>query len=434
MNDLKLRRKKVLGSALSLSYSSPLTIVRGEGQYLYDADGRKYLDCVNNVCHVGHCHPAVVSAGQDQMALLNTNTRYLHPTIIELSEHLTSLLPDPLTVCFFVNSGSEANELALRLARAHTQRREIVVLEHGYHGNTQGLIDVSHYKFAGKGGEGPGATTTVSLLPDPYRGKFQGHSTATAEAYAGEFKGLLEHLHSIGRPPAAFLAESISGCGGQVLYPAGYLRMAADYLRSSGGLFIADEVQVGFGRVGDDWWAFEADGFVPDIVTMGKPMGNGHPIAAVVTTQEVANSFNTGMEYFNTFGGNPVSAAIGKAVLSVLDSGGVKSNARDVGAYFLTQLQALQSEHHIIGDVRGRGLFIGVDLVKCRESKEPATTLAGRVVEYAKEHGVLLSTDGPGNNVLKIKPPLVINKEDVDTAIYVLGNALERVGRHEGVL
>lgn len=427
MQTLKDRRDKVLSSSLSLSYSSPLTIVRGEGQYLYDANGRQYLDCVNNVCHVGHCHPAVVAAGQQQMATLNTNTRYLHPAIIELGERLLDTFPDPLSTCFFVNSGSEANELALRIARAHTKNREIIVLEHGYHGNTQGLIDVSHYKFAGKGGEGPGPATTVSLLPDPYRGKFQGSTPDVLQSYLSELEQLLENLKLADKPPAAFLAESISGCGGQVFFPEGYLRMAAELIRSAGGVYIADEVQVGFGRVGDSWWAFEADGVVPDIVTMGKPMGNGHPIAAVVTTREIADSFNTGMEYFNTFGGNPVSAVIAKSVLSVLEAEGLKENARDVGNYFIQQLQSLKEKHAEIGDVRGRGLFIGVDLVTCRESKEPATQLAQTIVDLAQSKGVLLSTDGPGNNVLKIKPPLVINRGDVDTVLKVLQAALVEV-------
>jgi len=316
-------RARYLGRNLSISYRKPLKIVRGERQYLYDETGRSYLDCVNNVCHVGHCHPKVVAAGREQMALLNTNTRYLHDNIIELAGRLTATLPPPLSVCFFVNSGSEANDLALRLARTHTRQRDIIVIDHAYHGHTQSLIDISPYKYDGKGGGGAPPTTHKVMMPDTYRGPYIANDPRAGERYAEQVGRVVEGLERRDRGVAAFIGESALGCGGQVILPAGYLKAVYGYVRAAGGVCIADEVQVGFGRLGTHMWGFEAQGVVPDIVTMGKPMGNGHPLAAVVTTPAVAASFANGMEYFNTFGGNPVSCAVGLAVLEVIEEEGL---------------------------------------------------------------------------------------------------------------
>lgn len=422
---LLAQREEVIGPSLSVSYSDPLVILRGAGQYLYDENGNEYLDCVNNVCHVGHCHPKVVAAGQTQMATLNTNTRYLHPFILEYAERLLATFPDHLSVCYFVNSGSEANELALRLARTFTGNKQIIALEHGYHGNTQGLIDISHYKFSGPGGEGPGRYTTITSIPDVYKGKYRGKASEAAQAYSSDFEETCRGLAQNATPPAAFIAESISGCGGQVFYPSGYLKRTAELVRAHGGVFIADEVQVGFGRIGTHMWAFEPQGVVPDIVTLGKPMGNGHPIGAVITTQEIADAFHTGMEYFNTFGGNPVSCAIGLSVLNVIQDEHLMKNALEVGQYFLEKLNGLQHAHPEIGDVRGAGLFIGVELITDGNPDKPATDLASAVIEFLRNNRVLVSTDGPAANVLKIKPPLVINKSDVDKVIELIDSALQ---------
>jgi len=412
-------RREHLGKNLSLSYNEPLKIVRGEGQFLFDEKGRAYLDCVNNVCHVGHSHPRVVKAGQEQMAVLNTNTRYLHDNIIELSEKLLSKFPKELSVCYFVNSGSEANELALRLAKAYSGQKDIIVIDNAYHGNTQACIDISPYKFNGKGGEGKPKRSHLLSMPDSYRNENYGIDESVAE-----MKLILDGLEQSQNSPAAIIAEAILGCGGQMELPKGFLSTMYQMLRERGGVAIADEVQTGFGRVGDGFWAFEAHDVIPDIVTMGKPMGNGHPVAAVVCRKEIAEAFDNGMEYFNTFGGNPVSSAIAAAVLDVIEDEELQANAQKVGAYFLKRLRELQNEYELIGDVRGRGLFLGIELVIDKKSKKPATALAGKIVNEMKERGILLSTDGPFNNVIKIKPPLVFNENNVDFLIEKLSQVL----------
>jgi len=413
---LALRRLH-LGRNLSLAYSQPLKIVKGDGQYLYADDGRRYLDLVNNVCHVGHCHPKVVEAGQKQMAVLNTNSRYLHDNLAEYVSRLAATMPDPLSVCYLVCTGSEANELALRLARAHTRRREIVVLDHAYHGNSSSLIEISPYKCEGPGGEGLAAHARKVPCPDVYRGLYR--DEGAAEKYSYEVSRAVDkHL------PGAFLAETLIGCGGQIIPPDGYLTDGYLAARANSAVCIADEVQVGFGRVGSHMWAFQAHGAVPDIVTLGKPIGNGHPMAAVVTTPEIAASFDTGMEYFNTFGGNPVSCAIGLAVLDVIAQEGLQANAEAMGARLEEGLRDMGRRHELIGDVRGQGLFIGVELVTDRDSRHPAAEAANATIDYMKERGFLLSTDGPEHNVIKIKPPLVLTKDDVDATVGALDEVL----------
>ncbi len=405
--EIAARRRVRMSAALSLAYREPLQIVGGHGAYLLDADGGEWLDLVNNVAHVGHGHPRVVAAGQAQMGRLNTNTRYLHDSVVEYARRLAATLPDPLNVCFFVNSGSEANDLALRLARTYTGREDVIVLDHAYHGHLSSLIALSPYKFNRRGGAGKPPATHVAPLPDPYRGRFGTDASRYADA--------VRDAHP---EPAAFFAESLQSCGGQVVYPPGYLAAAFAHVRAAGGVCVADEVQVGFGRVGDAFWGF--GDAVPDIVTMGKPMGNGHPVAAVVTTPEIAASFVTGMEYFNTFGGNPVSAEIGLAVLDVIESERLQAAARERGAQLMEGLRAI--EHPLIGDVRGRGLFIGVEL--SRPGKAPATAEAAAVKEALKARGILISTDGPDDNVLKIKPPLVISEADCARFLTALREAL----------
>lgn len=416
------KRARNLGPSLSISYRRPLKIVRGWRQYLYDQDGQPYLDVVNNVCHVGHSHPRVVKAGQDQMAVLNTNTRYLHENLVTYAERLCAMLPEPLHVCFFVCSGSEANELALRLARAHTGREDIIVLDAAYHGNTTSLVEISPYKFDGPGGFAPPSFLHTVPLPDTYRGPYRRDDPHAGQKYARFVKDAIEsNQGKIG----AFICESLPGCGGQIVLPDGYLQAAYQYVQAAGGVCIADEVQVGFGRVGSHFWGFEAQGVIPDIVTMGKPIGNGHPLAAVVTTPEIAASFDNGMEYFNTFGGNPVACAIGLSVLDVIEEEGLQANALAVGAHLMNGLRALMDKHRLIGDVRGLGLFIGIELVLDRVTLAPAPAQAAYIVNRLRERGILLSVDGPYHNVLKIKPPLVFNAADADFLLAELDVMLD---------
>lgn len=419
--NLLTKRAQFLGPNLSLSYNQPLKIVRGYMQYLYDENGRSYLDAVNNVPHVGHCHPHVVQAGQRQMALLNTNTRYLHDTIVNYAERLAAKFSDPLNVVYFVCSGSEANELALRLARTYTGRKDILVLDAAYHGNTGELVSISPYKFKGRGGQGAPDYVHVLPMPDPYRGEFKGYGRNTAHHYALSVQTTITQMQN---PPAAFIAETLLGCGGQIVMPDGYLEEAFQYVRDAGGVCIADEVQIGFGRVGSHFWGFETQNVIPDIVTMGKPMGNGHPLAAVITTREIADAFNNGMEYFNTFGGNPVSCAVGTAVLDVIEQENLQQNALEVGNYLMDGLHRLQARHEIIGDVRGRGLYIGAELVRDRQTLEPAASEASAIANAMKEHGILISTDGPYHNVLKIKPPIIFTKENANQLVAALDNIL----------
>ncbi|NNG17859.1 MAG: aminotransferase class III-fold pyridoxal phosphate-dependent enzyme [Gemmatimonadales bacterium] len=416
-------RHRQLGPTLSVAYDRPLKIVRGRMQYLYDHLGREYLDGVNNVCHVGHCHPVVVEAAERQMSVLNTNTRYLHDALIEYTERLLATLPDPLRVCYLVCSGSEANELALRMARAHTNATDVIVLDGGYHGTTSRLIDISPYKFFGPGGEGAPDYVHVVPTPDCYRGLYR-DPTDAGRHYASHVAEATLEARNSGKRVAAFIAESFPSCAGQIVLAPGFLTESYRLVRETGGVCIADEIQVGFGRVGSHFWGFETQGVVPDIVTMGKPIGNGHPLAAVVTTPEIAASFDTGMEYFNTFGGNPVSCAVGLAVLDVMERDGLQEHARTVGASLKHQLQLLAENHQLIGDVRGEGFFLGVELVRDRVTLEPAGPETAYVANRMRERGLLLSTDGPYENVLKLKPPMVFSEADAARLVAELDRIL----------
>ncbi|WP_420551565.1 aminotransferase class III-fold pyridoxal phosphate-dependent enzyme [Tenacibaculum aiptasiae] len=409
-------RKQHLGKGLSLQYNTPIKMVRGAGQYLMDQYGRKYLDTVNNVAHVGHEHYEVVKAGQNQMALINTNSRYLHENINELAKELIETLPPELSVLHFVNSGSEANELAIRMVKAATGARDIIASEIGYHGNANMCIDISSYKFDGKGGEGAPEHTHIFPLPDAFRGKYRG--TNTGDKYAEEVQKQIDIVHKKGRKVGAFIIEPIISCGGQIELPEGFLEKAYSNIRKAGGLCISDEVQVGCGRLGKAFWGFQLHNVIPDIVTIGKPLGNGHPLAAVACTQEVANKFANGMEYFNTFGGNPVSCAIGTEVLRTVKREKLQENSLNVGNYLKEELKKLAKKFPIIGDVRGQGLFLGFELTDIELNPLPEQTdyLANRM----KEHGILMSTDGPDYNVLKIKPPIVFTKENAKELIHYL--------------
>ena len=409
-------RKEHLGKSLSLQYDVPLEMVRGAGAYLMDRLGRKYLDMVNNVAHVGHEHPKVVAAGKAQMNLINTNTRYLHPNINQLAETLLETLPEELSVLHFVNSGSEANELAIRMAYATSGGTDVIASELGYHGNTNQCVAMSSYKFDGKGGKGKPEHTAIFPMPDAFRGKYRG--SGTGPDYAQEVQNCIQEIRGKGRRPAALIVEPIISCGGQVELPDGFLNQAYAFARAAGAVCISDEVQTGCGRMGTHFWGFQLYGVTPDIVTIGKPLGNGHPVAAVACTKEVANAFANGMEYFNTFGGNPVSCAIANSVLTVVKEEGLQQNALEVGNYLKEGLKVLQQDHPIIGDVRGKGLFLGFELVDSRLS--PLSAQAKYLANRMKENGILMSTDGPDNNVLKIKPPIVFNKLQADLLLKYL--------------
>jgi 4-aminobutyrate aminotransferase-like enzyme/Ser/Thr protein kinase RdoA (MazF antagonist) len=417
-------RGRSIGRSLSISYRRPLHIVRGWMQHLYDVDAQPYLDAVNNVAHVGHSHPRVVAALRRQAAALNTNTRYLHGNLVHYAERLAEMLPEPLSVLFFVCSGSEANELALRLARAHTRRRDVVVVGGAYHGNTTSLIELSPYKYDGAGGDGRPPHVHEAVLPDGYRGPYRGLDAETGRRYADHVRAAFDAAAERGSPACAFFFEPLPGCGGQIVPPDSYLREAFRHAHQAGAVCVADEVQTGFGRVGSHFWAFQAQGAVPDIVTMGKPIGNGHPLGAVATTPDIAASFANGMEYFNTFGGNPVSCAVGLAVLDVIRDQQLQQNALRVGNRLLGGLRDLARRHPLIGDVRGLGLYVGVELVLDRKSRLPAGRHASYVAERMRDHHILISTDGPDHNVLKIKPPLVFSDADADRLVETLDRIL----------
>jgi 4-aminobutyrate aminotransferase-like enzyme len=400
IDELMLARRRFLGGNLSVAYEKPLHIVRGSMQYLYDDEGRRYLDAYNNVAHVGHCHPKVVAAGQRQMEVLNTNTRYLSELILEYAERLTATLPESLSVCYFVNSGSEANELAIRLARAHTKARDMIVLEHAYHGNTTTLIDISPYKHAGRGGEGPPSWVHTVRIP----------------ASADDAAHVIDIVQDLKALLCGFIAETMPSVAGQIVLPDGYLNKVYEVVRGAGGVCIADEVQTGFGRTGTHFYAFEKYGVVPDIVVLGKPIGNGHPIGAVITTRAIADSFNNGMEFFSTFGGNNVSCAIGLKVLEVMQEENLQAHALRVGTHLLTRLHALHPRHEVIREIRGSGFFLGVELTK----------EASAVVNQMRERGILMGTEGPLNNVIKIRPPMPFSIEDADELVETLDEVLNR--------
>ena len=412
LTDLLEARNRHISKSLSIGHGKPLHIVKGELQYLYADDGTRYLDLVNNVCHVGHCHPKVVAAGQQQMSVLSTNTRYVYDGLTEYISRLAATLPDGLDVGFMVNSGSEANELAVRLARAHTGVNDMLVVDGGYHGNTSMLVQLSPYKFLGPGGEGVAEDWVhVVPVPDEYRRK--------GIDYNQEIRDVISNAGNV----AGFLIEPMLSCAGQIPLPDGFLKTAQKYTNEAGGLLIVDEVQVGFGRVGTHMWAFENQDVIPDIVVLGKSIGNGHPMAAVFTTEKIASSLGE-MEWFSSTGGNPVSCAIGNAVLDVIEEEELLKKAEKLGRYFMAGLDKLQQKYPVIGDVRGRGLFIGIDFVSDSETLQANAEEASRVVIEMRDRGVLLSIDGPLHNVIKIKPPMVLTKQDIDMTLDLLNDVL----------
>ena len=417
-DSLLARRKRLLGPAYSLFYKEPLHIVRGEGAWLYDAGNRRYLDMYNNVPHVGHCHPRVVEAIARQSSLLNTHTRYLHESVLDYAEQLTTTLPDGLTVAMFSCTGTEANELALRIARAVTGGTGVIVTDYSYHGNSQAISEIST-EYA-RDALPPHVVAVPA--PDTYRGRYRGEDAA--ERYAEHVAQGIETLRSRGIRLAALVLDTIISSEGVVAVPPGYLSRAAGHARDAGGLFVADEVQPGLGRTGERFWGFELDDVVPDIVTMGKPMGNGHPLAATVTRSDIAEAFARDSHYFNTFGGNPVSAAAGTAVLDVLREEKLQQNALNVGQHLLRGLSRISEHRGSIGDIRGTGFFIAVELVTDRQSREPATAYAADIVDTLRNEGVLTNTIGRDDNILKLRPPMILSEEDADMFLDILERVL----------
>ena len=418
-------RKEFLNPAIFHYYKRPIMIVEGRGQYLFDEQGRRYLDAFAGIVtvSVGHCHPHVLAAVQKQNALLqHTTTIYLHPNIAEYAQALAAKMPGDLKVCYFVNSGSEANDLAMLLARAFTGNYDLIALRNAYHGgNSSGMSLTAHstWKFNVPHSFG----VHHAIAPNPYHGIHAGDPDA-ARKYADDVKSVIDYA-TAGKV-AGFFAESIQGVGGAVVFPDGYLARAYEHVRAAGGLCIADEVQAGFGRTGTHYWGFETQGVIPDIVTMAKGIGNGVPLAAVVTTPKIAQALATRI-HFNTFGGNPVVCAQGKAVLEVIDREGLQANSLAVGNHLLAGFRKLAEKHAIIGDVRGKGLMLGVELVRDRTTKEPAKDETLHVFETAKDLGLLIGKGGYHGNVLRIKPPMCFTQADADFLLEVVDVCLSRL-------
>lgn len=410
--ELLARRQQALGASYRLFYEEPFAPVRGEGVWLYDKDNTPYLDAYNNVASIGHCHPAVVRAIAEQSARLNTHTRYLHPSIVDYAEDLLSEFPGQLNNLTMTCTGSEANDLALRIARCHSGGTGILVTRWAYHGVTSALAEVSPSLATGLP---TAAHVRLVDAPDSYRKE---------NDFVASVKAALADMQAQGIKPAALLVDSIFSSDG-VFSPAnGELAAAAQCVREAGGLYIADEVQPGFGRTGGQRWGFQRDVVIPDLVTLGKPMGNGHPVAGVVGRSALFDQFGRQQRYFNTYGGNPVSCQAAQAVLNVLREQDLQGNARDVGAYLRQGLLELAERHELIGDVRGEGLFIGVELVTDRHTQAPATQAAAAVVNGMRQRHVLISATGPKANILKIRPPLVFAREHADLLLERLDATL----------
>ncbi|MGQ0737176.1 MAG: aminotransferase class III-fold pyridoxal phosphate-dependent enzyme [Acidobacteriota bacterium] len=423
-DDQLQRRAARIAKNLKLSYHDPVRPVRAWRHLLYDVHGRPYLDAYNNVPHVGHAHPHVVEAVERHLRLLNTNTRYLHDILATYAERLTAWLPRQLSVCFFVNSGSEANELALRLARAHTGARDMLVMAHGYHGHTTGAIDISPYKFEDPRGDGCPPWVHVTPQPDVYHGPFFRDDPAAGPKFAAMVSRTIEDLDARGVRLAGYVSECLPSVGGQLVLPPGFLPAVYAAVRHVGGVCIADDVQTGLGRVGTHWWGFELQDVVPDLLVLGKPLGNGYPLGAVVTTAAIAASFAGGLEFFSTFGGSTVSCAAGLAVLDVLEQEALRDNAQAIGDHLLGGLAQLAGRHAIVGDVRGAGLFLGVELVRDSSGRTPATAQARYVVNRLRERRVLIGTEGPHDSVLKIRPPMTFDRAAADALLSKLDDVL----------
>ena len=422
------RRERLLGKAYELFYDDPVHIVKGEGVWLIDADGRRYLDMYNNVPHVGHCHPHVVEALCRQIETLNTHTRYLHENVLDYAERLLAKFEDPLDLAMFCCTGSEANELAMRIARSHTGGTGFICTRYAYHGNSLATFEITTSDIPAD--EVPNHVATVPV-PDPYRGRYTGADAGAR--YAEHVHEAIETLNKRGVRLAAFIIDTIASSGGVVAPPTGYLSAVADIVREANGVFIADEVQPGFGRTGRNFWGYQADGFVPDIVTMGKPMGNGHPLAGVVARSGIAQKFGETGGYFNTFGGNPVSAAAGLAVLEVIEQEDLQANALATGEYLADGLRQLADRHEEIGDVRGSGFFLALELVSNRETREPDAAFTRAVINDLRQRGLLTGSIGPQGNVLKLRCPMVFSRDNADHALGLIDASLSAVRQRHPV-
>lgn len=424
VEDLIARRKKLMGSKLYVFYDPPLHMVKGEGVWLTAADGKRYLDCYNNVPHVGHCHPHVVAALTRQIRTLNTNTRYLGEQVLEYSERLTATLPAKLSVCAFVNSGSEANDIAWRMATTYTRAAGGITMDFAYHGITE-AIDA----FSPSGNYANKVPPHMRTLtpPDGYRGQYRHGTNDMGRLYAADADKAIASLGEAGMKPAAFMIDSALMTNGVLEPVPGYVTEVFRKVRAAGGLCIGDEVQSGFGRMGTHMWGHQHHDVVPDIVTIGKPAGNGHPLGVVITTPEIMEAFLKEYSFFSTFGGNNVSSAAGLAVLDVIEREGLIENSRVVGDYFKASLKGLMAKHDLIGDVRGTGLALGVELVSDRKTLAPAATQTKRLTNLMRDEGVLIGSEGILGNVLKIRPPIVFSKENVDFAVAALDRAMGKV-------
>jgi 4-aminobutyrate aminotransferase-like enzyme len=420
-SQLLARRRRVLGRHAPLFYDEPLHIVRGEGVWLFDSANRRYLDVYNNVAHVGHCHPKVVKALCDQASKLNTNIRYLHEKVVEYAERLTATFYPPLSAATLTCTGSEANELALRIARLHTRATGVIVSDFCYHGNSAALAELTTGSAAP---EALAPHVRSVPIPDLEAAGGQQDAQALARRHADKVAEAVRSLVGEGFGVAALLVDTVFSSEGLPRVPRGYMEAAVQHVRDAGGLFIADEVQPGFGRLGDHMWGYQAYDVVPDIVTLGKPMGNGHPLAGIVLRPDLLEEFGARGHYFNTFAGNPVSAAVGLAVLNVIEEEALLRNAHEVGAYVQTRLTQLARKHELLGAARGRGLFFGADVVEDRASRRPAPERANAIVNHMRRNGVLISSIGPSDNVLKMRPPMVFSREHADLLLDALDAAI----------
>ncbi|PSL17879.1 aspartate aminotransferase family protein [Shimia abyssi] len=415
--NLIARRAQLLGPNVSTFYEDPVHMVRGDGVWVWDADGRQYLDCYNNVPHVGHCHPKVVEAISRQAAALNTHTRYLHEGILHYVEALTATFAEPLNTAIMTCTGSEANDIALRMAQAVTGKTGVIATDHTYHGNTMAVSQLSCTNPP------PNRWDNVAFVPAPdsYR-RPEGETHALA--FAAEVEKSIADLAERGHGLSALIICPYFANEGFPALETGFLKPAIDAVRKAGGLIIADEVQPGFGRLGTDFWGHQKAGFVPDVVTLGKPMANGHPVGGVVTSLDIMTAFRTNFRYFNTFGGNPVSAAAALTTLNVVQDEGLMENARVVGDYARDGLRQLARRHDCIGDVRGSGLFFGAEMVLDKDTKAPATAFTKRVANVMRQKGVLLNFLGINYNALKIRPPMPFSRENADMMLERLDEAL----------
>ena len=416
--DLIARRSKVLGPAYRLFYEEPLHLVRGEGAWVWDKAGNKYLDAYNNVASLGHCHPRVVRAISEQLSVLNTHTRYLHDGVVDYAERLLATMPDALGHVMFTCTGSEANDLALRIARSYTRRQGVIVTRLAYHGLTESVSELSPSlgAFVTRGPrvrliDAPNALT----VPPEQQGA----------RLAADLAAAIAEMRADGIEPAAFIVDTVFSSDGLYPDPAGFLKPAVDLIRAEGGIFIADEVQPGFARTGDAFWGFQRHGLVPDMVTMGKPMGNGFPLSGMAMKPHLVQEFGDKARYFNTFGGNPVAAAAGMAVLDVIEDEGLQENSLRIGAFIKAGLQGIADGRSDIGDVRGAGLFLAVECVTDTATNAPDAALAAKVVNHLRQNGVLISATGPGANILKIRPPLILSQSEAERFVDAMQAAFD---------